>query len=127
MQALSRIKDRREQVLKRAGRYRELQHNLRVKELWVGPRRYVVCMNPERAEKDRKDRQAILEKLEAKLASGGVKKLISNRGYRRFLKVTKGAASLDEARVKQDEKYDGKYVLRTWGRHGRYAPPRRSA
>jgi hypothetical protein len=103
----------RERVLKRAGRYREVKHNLWVKEVWVGQRRYVVCMNPERAEKDRKDRQAILEKLEAKLASGGVKKLISNRGYRRFLKVTKGAASLDEARVKQDEKYDGKYVLRT--------------
>ena len=48
-----------------------------------------------------------------KLASGGVKKLISNRGYRRFLKVTPGTASIDEARVKQDEKYDGKYVLRT--------------
>jgi len=103
----------REQVLKRAGRYREVKHNLWVKEVWVGQRRYVVCVNPERAEKDRQDRQAILEKLQAKLASGGVKKLISNRGYRRFLKVTPGTASIDEARVKQDEKYDGKYVLRT--------------
>jgi hypothetical protein len=64
-------------------------------------------------EKDRQDRQAILEKLEAQLASGGVKKLISNRGYRRFLKVTKGAAQIDAARVKEDERYDGKYVLRT--------------
>jgi hypothetical protein len=42
-----------------------------------------------------------------------VKGLISNRGYRRFLKVTKGAAQIDAARVKADEKYDGKYVLRT--------------
>ncbi len=103
----------REQVLKRAGRYREVKHNLWVKEVWVDERRYVVCMNPERAAKDRQDRQAILEKLRAKLGSGGVKKLISNRGYRRFLKVTKGAASVDEGRVKGDEKYDGKYVLRT--------------
>jgi hypothetical protein len=39
--------------------------------------------------------------------------LISNRGYRRFLKVSSGAASIDEARVKADERYDGKYVLRT--------------
>jgi hypothetical protein len=103
----------REEVLKRAGRYREVKHNLWVKEVWVGERRYVVCVNPERAEKDRQDRQAILAKLEAKLASGGVKRLISNRGYRRFLKVTKGAAQIDAARVKQDERYDGKYVLRT--------------
>jgi len=103
----------REQVLQRAGRYREVKHNLWVKEVWVGERRYVVCVNPERAAKDRQDRQAILEKLQAKLASGGLKRLISNRGYRRFLKVTKGAARIDEARVKADEKYDGKYVLRT--------------
>jgi DDE family transposase len=103
----------REEVLKRAGRYREVKHNLWVKEVWVGERRYVVCVNPERAEKDRQDRQAILQKLEAKLASGGVKHLISNRGYRRFLKVMKGAAQIDAARVKADERYDGKYVLRT--------------
>lgn len=103
----------REQVLKRAGRYREVKHNLWVKEVWVGERRYVVCLNPERAEKDRQDREAILEKLQAKLACGGVKGLIANRGYRRFLKVRKAAAEIDTARVKQDERYDGKYVLRT--------------
>jgi Transposase DDE domain len=103
----------REKVLKRAGRYHEVQHHLWVKEVWVAKRHYVVCLNPERAEKDRQDREAILEKLSAKLASGGVKRLISNRGYRRFLKVSAGAASIDEARVKADEKYDGKYVLRT--------------
>jgi len=103
----------REQVLRRAGRYREVQHNLGVKEVWVGERRYVVCLNPERAEKDRQDRHAILEKLQDKLASGGVKQLIANRGYRRFLKVSQGAAEIDPARVKADERYDGKYVLRT--------------
>jgi hypothetical protein len=103
----------REQVLKRAGRYREVKHNLWVKEVWVGERRYVVCVNPERAEKDRQDRQSILAKLEAKLAAGGVKRLISNRGYRRFLKVSRGAAQIDAARVREDERYDGKYVLRT--------------
>lgn len=52
----------RGQVLARAGRYREVQHNLHVKEVWVDDRRYVVCFNPERAEKDRRDREAILEK-----------------------------------------------------------------
>jgi hypothetical protein len=103
----------REQVLRRAGRYREVKHNLEVKEVRVEERRYVVCFNPERAEKDRQDRQAILDKLAAKLAAGGVKRLITNRGYRRFLKVTRGAAQIDAARVREDERYDGKYVLRT--------------
>ena len=103
----------RERVLKRAGRYREVKHILEAKQVWVEDRRYVVCFNPERVEKDRRDRQAILDKLAAKLAAGGVKRLITNRGYRRFLKVTRGAAQIDAARVKEDERYDGKYVLRT--------------
>lgn len=101
------------EVLGRAGRYREVDHNLHVKEVWVDDRRYVLCQNPERAAKDRHDRQAILEKLHEKLQSGGVKGLIVNRGYRRFLKVSQGDASIDEARVRADERYDGKYVLRT--------------
>jgi hypothetical protein len=90
-----------------------VKHNLHVKEVWVEQTRYVICSNPERAEKDRKDRQAILEKLERKLAKGSIKGLIGNVGYRRFLKAAKGSAEIDHKRVKDDERYDGKYVLRT--------------
>jgi hypothetical protein len=104
----------RDEVLGRAGRYHEVADNLHVKEVWVDDeRRYIVCFNPDEAKKDRLDREATLEKIRNKLASGGVKRLIGNRGYKRFLKVTKGAAAIDMARVKQDERYDGKYVLRT--------------
>jgi len=39
----------------RAGRYREVRPNLRVKDVSVEGRRYVVCLNPEEAEKDRAD------------------------------------------------------------------------
>ena len=73
----------------------------------------MVCCNPERAEKDRKDRQAILDKLELKLAHGNVKSLIPNVGYRRFLKSHGAGVAIDPQRVKDDERYDGKYVLRT--------------
>lgn len=101
-------------VLARAGRYRVVEDNLWVKEVWVGDHRYVICANLDRKEKDAKDREAILAKLREKLASGGVKTLIPNRGFRRFLKTPKAAAvTIDEARVRADEKYDGKYVLRT--------------
>jgi hypothetical protein len=95
----------RDEVLGRAGRYHEVADNLRVKEVWVeDERRYIVCFNPDEAKKDRLDREAILEKIRKKLASGGVKKLIGNRGYKRFLKVTKGTAMVDAARVKEDER-----------------------
>ena len=104
----------RDEVLARAGRYHEVRENLHVKQVWVeDQRRYIVCFNPDEANKDRRDREAILEKIRSKLDSGGVKRLIGNRGYRRYLKVTKGSAAIDPERVKEDERYDGKYVLRT--------------
>lgn len=103
----------RDEVLARAGRYEDVSDNLHVKEVLVDDRRYVVCLNPDEATKDRHDREAILEKLRAKLEKGGIKRLIGNRGYKRFLKVSKGAAEIDVKKVEEDARYDGKYVLRT--------------
>lgn len=103
----------RDDVLGRSGRYQVVEHNLHVKEVWVEDRRYVICFNPERAEKDRHDREAILDRLKEKLARGGVKDLIPHRGFRRFLKAVKGGVEIDEDRVRDDERYDGRYVLRT--------------
>lgn len=103
----------RDEVLGRAGRYHEVSENLRVKEVRVDERRYVVCFNPDEATKDRADREATIEKIRGKLAKGGVKQLINNRGYKRYLHVDRGGAAIDEARVKEDARYDGKYVLRT--------------
>lgn len=103
----------RDQVLSRAGAYAEVQENLWVKEVKVEDRRYVVCRNPEEAEKDRRDREAILEKIRERLKKGGVKALISNRGYKRFLKVRGKAAEIHEEKVREDARYDGKFVLHT--------------
>ena len=103
----------RDEVLGRAGRYQVVGPNLQVKEVFMDHRRYVVCYNPDEAEKDRRDREAILEKIEKKLHSGGVKALMSNRGYKRFLKVRKDAAVIDRTKVDADARYDGKFVLRT--------------
>ncbi len=109
---MRRQKEVSQDVLARAGRYQEVAENLHVKEVHVGDRRYVVCRNPEEAERDAASRQAILDSLQEKLKSAP-KSLIGNRGYRRFLSVKRGAAVLDDARVRADARYDGKYVLRT--------------
>lgn len=103
----------RDEVLGRAGRYRDVNERLSVKEVRVEDRRYVICYNPEEAKKDRHDREAILAKMREKLTSGGVKKLINNRGYRRFLKVKGGTAEVDPKAIAREERLDGKYVLRT--------------
>jgi transposase len=46
-------------VLSRRGRYRTVRENLRVKEVVVEGRRYVVCENPAQAKKDRADRLSV--------------------------------------------------------------------
>jgi transposase len=108
----------RDQVLGRAGRYREVLGGtrgtgaLKVKEVRVEDRRYVVCLNEEQATKDAADRQAILAALEERLQSGAGT-LIGNSGFRRYLKVHRGSMSIDRARAEKDSRYDGKWVLRT--------------
>ena len=61
----------------RAGRFQEVAENLKVKEVVVDDRRYVVCLNEEEARKDEAARLAILDHLREKL-TGGPKSLISN-------------------------------------------------
>ena len=109
---LRRQKEVSEKVLGRAGRYREVAPNLHVKEVWVDERRYVVCFNPEEAAKDAADRQAILAALEDKLREGAGS-LVGNRGFRRFLRIERGAVLIDPKKVEADARYDGKFVLRT--------------
>ena len=109
---MRRQKEVNDAVLGRAGRYQEVADNLEVKEVRVGDRRYIVCRNPEEAERDAAARQAILDSLQEKLRSAPGS-LIGNRGYRRFLSVKRGAVVLDEAKIRSDVRYDGKFVLRT--------------
>jgi hypothetical protein len=53
----------------------------------------IITYSPKRAEKDRKDRGRVLEKIVGKLSSeeGSVKKLISNAAYKKFTEVKKGS------------------------------------
>lgn len=86
---------------------------LKVKDVEVEGRRYVVCLNEEEKRKDAHDRGAILESLE-KALRGGDKSLVGNKGFRRFLKTQeRGRFAIDEKQVREDAKYDGVFVLRT--------------
>jgi transposase len=86
---------------------------LKVKEVWVKERRYIVCLNEEERRKDAHDREAIVAHLKEQLRSGD-KSLVGNKGYRRYLKV-EGSSHfvIDEKQVKAEERYDGIWVLRT--------------
>ena len=106
-------KDVREEVLRRAGRYQQVSENLDVKEVWQAGKRYIICRNPQEAVKDGQARATILGRIEEALAQHGVKSLIANKGYARYLKVARGSVTVNERAVKDDALLDGKFVLTT--------------
>jgi transposase len=116
---LRKSKEVQEKVLTRAGRYQEVAENLKVKEVWVGRsetrkgRRYIVCCNPEEAERDKRVREDVLSHLRKALSSGKRRELIKNRAYKRYLKIDRDAFDVDEKKIREDSKLDGKWVLRT--------------
>jgi transposase len=76
-------------------------------------RRFVVCHHVEQAEKDRHDREAIVAALEDQLKRGP-KSLVGNKGYRKYVAVKGEAAfGIDDAKVKAEARFDGKWVLRS--------------
>jgi len=119
---LRRCKEVREQVLNDRGRFRVVHRKsrdpkdpspLKVKEVRIEERRYVVCVNEDEVKKDRADREAILAGLREQLQQGD-KSLVGNKGYRRYLKVEgPGHFVIDEARIAEEARYDGTWVLRT--------------
>ncbi len=109
---LRKQKEVSEEVLARAGRHRPVADNLEVKEVVVDDRRYIVCRNPVEARKDAAARERIVAKLEAALTHGP-KAVLGNRGFARFVRVQRGAVSLDRAAIARDARLDGKFVLRT--------------
>jgi transposase len=109
------------EVLSRAGRYHQVYPEghlskepspLKVKEVTVEDRRYIICLNSKQARKDAADRQAIIASLQQKLQKG-TKALVGNKGYRKYLKINRGQITIDEKKIQDEAKFDGKWVLKT--------------
>jgi hypothetical protein len=110
----------RDQVLARPGRYEELEPNLGVKEVWAEGRRYVVCRNQIEALNDARRREEIVTTLlekhlnrPCKATTKRAKKLVTSGTFGRYLVEKDGFLEIDPAKVKKDERYDGKWVIRT--------------
>ena len=112
-------------ALARPGRYKEVAGNLKVKEVKIGDgERFVVCANPEAAERDAQVRSRLLAHLGEMIKDSDrlpplkraeLKGVISTKpGLSRFLRATAGGLlRIDQEAVTADEKLDGKYLLRT--------------
>jgi transposase len=110
----------RQDVLSRAGRYREVYPEggatdpspLKVKEVMVAGMRYILCLNEKQARKDAAARQVIVDSLQEKLRTDP-KSLVGNKGYRKYLRIHRDSISLDPRKIDEEARYDGKWVLRT--------------
>jgi hypothetical protein len=111
-------------ALARAGRYREVAGNLRVKEVRVGTERFVICHNPERARRDEVVRGRIVAHLEARIEGSDrlprdkrlelYGALSTKSGLKRFLRLTKDAKlRIDKAAIRREVHFDGKFLLRS--------------
>lgn len=71
-------------MLKRPRRYHEVVDNLQVKEVWEDGKRYILCYNPEQAERDASRRASFVPQIESELAQGGLESLAKKKGYGRY-------------------------------------------
>ncbi len=118
---LRKVNEIKRDVLSRPGRYKEVYAEgkrskdpapLKVKEVWVNDNRYIVCVNTKQARKDAADRKAIIDAL-AERIKNGPKNMIGNKGYRKYLKITRGSITVNEDKIAQEARFDGKWVLKT--------------
>ncbi|MGH3802330.1 MAG: IS1634 family transposase [Pseudonocardiaceae bacterium] len=121
-------------ALARPGRFRDVADNLRVKEVRVAPggatnegaraERFVVCHNPEAAERDEAVRQRLIEHLQHLIAGSDawpdrrrdelVGSLKAKPGLRRLVRrTTTGLLRIDRGAAQREAHYDGKWLLRT--------------
>jgi transposase len=111
-------------ALSRQGRYTDISQNMRIKEVRVSEtERFVICHNPDAAERDAHIREQLVAQLEELIAGsdtlpvmkrGELRGRISTKpGLNRYLRVTpSGLLRVDKAKMKTEANLDGKYLLR---------------
>jgi hypothetical protein len=116
-------------ALQRQGRYQQVADNLRVKEVKISDHeRFVVCYNPEQADRDAAVRQRLLAQLTETIAGtdklpatkrAELRGVISTKpGLHRYLRVTpSGRLRIDQRAIKAEANLDGKYLLRSSDPH----------
>ncbi|WP_461183832.1 IS1634 family transposase, partial [Virgibacillus kimchii] len=117
-----------EAALSKRGRFHTIRDNLQVKESIVGDgearKRYVIAFNPEEAERDRHQRDQIVQTIERKLEN--LKQLPNeahrkqacalraHKVYGKYIRQLKdGTLKLNKQAIRDASKYDGKYLIRT--------------
>jgi transposase len=135
-----------ETVLSRQGRYQQVRDNLRVKEVKIDgyDTRFIVCHNPEQAERDQQQRDEAIARITAELEriaaqrardaqrsasdktrarteAGHVRAECALRDHpalgRWLTQQRSGRLRLNRAKIKAEQRLDGKYLLATCDPH----------
>ncbi|WP_158854956.1 IS1634 family transposase [Saccharothrix deserti] len=119
--------DEAKAALARQGRYKTVVGNLQVKEVKLdkdlADDRFVICFNPEAAQRDATIRQRMLAQLDEAIAGSDklskdkraeLRGVISTKpGLKRYLRVTPGGLlRIDKAAIEREANLDGKFLLR---------------
>jgi transposase len=123
---MANVAEIKRDVLSKKGRYTLIKDNLQAKEVIIGDgemrKRYILCFNPKEAERQRIHRAKVVEILQKELSRHPHKKataqwaidLLASQRYKRYLTISKSNhIRIDRAKVREAQKYDGKWVLET--------------
>lgn len=69
----------------------------KVKKVFINGNRHILCLNTRQASKEGIDRKA----------------MIANKGYRGYLKLDHDATSINQKKIDDASRFDGKWVLKT--------------
>lgn len=116
---LNQWKEVKGEVLTTPGRYTKIEDNMFVKETETGGKRYLICYNPSQAERDKHTREEVIEELQEAIdgldpSSKEASRLYGHQYKGRYLRKLKDdTLKIDRSQIREDEKYDGKYILLT--------------
>lgn len=123
---MASVSEIRETVLSKRGPYTVIRDNLHAKEVILGEgerrKRYILCYNPSEAKRQKKHRAEVVAFLEQELERHPGRSatarwaidLLASKRYKRYLTITKsGTVRIDRRKIKESEKYDGKWVIET--------------
>lgn len=126
-------------VLSRQGRYRQVRDNLRVKEVRLdgdeSGKRWIICHNPYEADRDRAQRAAAIERVTEELVRIDTARQRDRKNKKRssddrhvkaecalrdhpslgrwVRQLKSGRLRIDTAKIRAEERLDGKYLLST--------------
>jgi len=95
------------------GNLKSISKELKGKEVDFEKRRLIVCFSEEEAQKDKEKRKEVIRRLTEKLKTQGLKSILVNKEYRKYLKIDAKKPEINGAAIKDEEIFDGKFVLQT--------------